>query len=77
MSQTIPFTVFSENTESRRLAFSDQNPPIGNLKIRTQHWERKECVYNPIVGPGTEEECTYEPIQEDVDYGQKRTPLKM
>ena len=45
--------------------------------LRTQHWERQECVYNPIVGPGTEEVCGDEPKQEDVEFGQKRTPLKM
>ena len=68
MNQTIPYTVFSDNSTSRRLAFSDQNPPIGNLTLRTQHWERQECVYNPIVGPGTEEVCGDEPLQEDVEF---------
>ena len=69
MIKTIPYTIFNENPESKRLAFSDQNPPIGKLKIRTQHWERQECDYNPIIGPSTEDNCTYEPIQADVDFG--------
>lgn len=74
MNTTIPFTVFSQNDSktgksSRRLAFSKQNPPIGSLTIRTQHWERDQCDHNPIIGPNTEQQCLNSANPADVTFG--------
>ena len=39
---TIPEVIFTEDS-SNALAFTDLNPPVGGLTIRTQHWDRPEC----------------------------------
>ena len=47
MKNTIPFIVFT-NTTDAKLGFSLKNPPIGHLRIRTQHWDKPKCEYNPL-----------------------------
>ena len=37
ITSTIPWTVYTDDDE-KQLAFSRQNPPLGFLDIRTQHW---------------------------------------
>ena len=37
ITSTIPWTVYTDD-EEKQLAFSRQNPPLGFLDIRTQHW---------------------------------------
>ena len=77
MVTTLPFTVFTQN-EKRQLAFSLQNPPIGNLRIRVQHWDKPKCEYNPLIGPGIEDTCEYTvDTEEDSTAVQSFRPLNM
>jgi len=40
MTTTIPYSIFTPSEKSTQLAFSLQNPPIGDLLIRNQHWSK-------------------------------------
>ena len=58
MTDTIPYTIFTSE-DNRKLQFSQQNPALGDLNIRVQHWDKNECSYNPIFSSDLTESCAY------------------
>lgn len=77
MTTTIPYSIFTPSVDSNQLAFSLQNPPIGDLVIRNQHWSKSSCTQspmNPIISPNaTTTACTNEENSEE----QMTSPLKI
>ena len=63
MTETIPYTIFS-NDRKARLEFSYQNPPLGELSIRVQHWKKTQCGFSPIVSPAKSDSCNIEHAEE-------------
>ena len=73
ITQTLPFTVFSEGSE-KTLSFSPFNPPLKNLEIRVQHWGKPVCPHRAIMVPDLLNSC------ENKDGWMKdqlKIPLKM
>ena len=50
MTETIPYTIFSK-ADFSQLQFSKQNPPLGPLNIRVQHWNKQNSCYQAIYSP--------------------------
>jgi len=58
ITETIPNTIFTAD-EGKSLAFTFQNPPIGQMDIRVQHWSKEQCGYNPIISPNLPSSCAF------------------
>ena len=66
----MPYAVFT-NDELGKVAFSPQNPPIGKVAIRNQHWKKPECEQTAIISPNMDVSCF------DQSSEQLMTPLDM
>ena len=58
------------------MGFTDsQNPPVGGVTIRTQHWARPKCSRNAIMVANMKNSCENQNGQDTLEM--MKTPIKL
>ena len=76
ITKTIPFTIFTNNDENV-VAFSKTNQPLGQLKIRTQHWDKNDeiCQRSIFIAADPLNDCSV--TRSGGEWKQRESPIKM